>query len=122
MLVGIALVALYLGYSQLTAPWLTSEPTQHRNEASSLSAPERSPVLSEQAEKWFREDSWVKSANASFGDGSRFMYFQKHELFNEDHSIKVDPIALLWQDDKSDVPYTLTARSAQLDATSKFKL
>ena len=121
ILVGIALVTLYFGYSQLTAPWLKIEQKQQRIMASS-SVPENSPVFLERAEMWFKEDPWVKNANARFGGGSRFMYFQNHELFNDDRSIKVDPIAMLWEDDKSDVPYTLTATSAQLDASTKFRL
>jgi hypothetical protein len=124
MLVGIALVSLYFGYSQLTSPWLTVDKS-HRRMERTAAAPENSPALSERterAENWFKGDPWVKDANARFGDGSRFMYFQNYELFNDDHSIKVDPIAILWQSEKSEVPYTLTARSAQLDATSRFKL
>jgi len=120
-MVAIALVALYVGYSQLTSPWLTVEQKQQKVVESK---PDKgaSPALLQRAEMWFKEDPWVKTANARFGDNSRFMYFQNHELFNEDRSIKVDPIAMLWQDDKSETPYTLTARSAQLDATTKFKL
>jgi len=121
ILVGIALVTLYFGYSQLTAPWLKIEQKQQRMTVSS-SAPENSPDFRERAEMWFKEDPWVKNANARFGGGSRFMYFQNHELFNDDRSIKVDPIAMLWDEDKSDVPYTLTATSAQLDAATKFRL
>ena len=121
VLVGIALMTLYVGYSQLTAPWLKIEQKQQRIMVSS-SAPENSPVFLERAEMWFKEDPWVKNANARFGGGSRFMYFQNHELFNDDRSIKVDPIAMLWEEDKSDVPYTLTATSAQLDASTKFRL
>ena len=124
ILVGIALMTLYLGYSQLTAPWLKIEQKPQHMTASSP-APEHSPDFLERAEMWFKEDpknSWVKNANARFGGGSRFMYFQNYELFNDDRSIKVDPIAMLWEEDKSDVPYTLTATSAQLDASTKFKL
>jgi hypothetical protein len=121
MLVGIGLVALYLGYSRLTSPWLTVEQKKMQLTLSS-SVTEKSPVFSERAETWFKEDPWVKDANARFGDRTRFMYFQNYELFNDDHSIKVDPIAMLWQDDETEIPYTLTARSAQLDATSEFKL
>ncbi len=121
MLAGIGLVALYVVYSQVTTPWLKIEQEQQRMPASS-SAPENSPVFLEGAEMWFKEDPWVKNANARFGDGSRFMFFQNHELFNEDRSIKVDPLAMMWQVDKSEAPYTLTARSAQLDASTKFKL
>ena len=121
MLVGIGLVALYVAYSQLTSPWLTVEQKQQQMAVSS-SAPESSTVFREQAEMWFKEDPWVRNANARFGDGRKFMYFQNHELFNDDRSIKVDPLAMLWQDDGSEVPYTLTAQSAQLDASTKFKL
>ena len=121
ILVGIALVTLYVGYSALTAPWLKIEHKQQPRVGSS-SAPENSPVFLERAKMWFKEDPWVQHANARFGGGSRFMYFQNHELFNEDRSIKVDPIAMIWDVDKSDVPYTLTATSAQLDASTKFRL
>ena len=121
LMVAIALVALYVGYSQLTSPWLTVEQKQQKV-VESTPDKEASPALLQRAEMWFKEDPWVKTANSRFGDNSRFMYFQNHELFNEDRSIKVDPIAMLWQDDKSETPYTLTARSAQLDATTKFKL
>ncbi len=122
MLVGIGLVALYFGYSHLTSPWLTVEQKPQRISISASSEPEKSPLFSERTEMWFKEDPWVKDANARFGDRTRFMYFQNYELFNDDHSIKVDPIAMRWQDDETEIPYTLTARSAQLDATSKFKL
>ena len=121
LMVAIAMVALYVGYSQLTSPWLTVEQKQQKVMERTPDQ-EASPALLQRAEMWFKEDPWVKTANARFGDNSRFMYFQNHELFNEARSIKVDPIAMLWQDDKSETPYTLTARSAQLDATTKFKL
>lgn len=121
ILVGIALVTLYVGYSQLTAPWLKVEQKQQRVAVSS-SSPENSAAILEQAELWFKEDPWVGNSNARFGDGKKFMYFQKHELFNEDRSIKINPLAMLWQEDQSKDPYTLTATSAQLDAATKFRL
>lgn len=120
-MVAIALVALYVGYSQLTSPWLTVEQKQQKV-AESPRGQESSPALLQRAENWFKEDQWMKDPNARFGDNTRAMYFDNHELFNEDRSIKVDPIAMMWQDDKSETPYTLTADSAQLDATTKFKL
>ncbi len=121
LMVAIALVALYVGYSQLTSPWLTVEQKQQKV-VESTSGKEASPALLQRAEMWFKEDQWMKDPNVRFGDSTRVMYFDNHELFNEDHSIKVDPIAMMWQDDKSETPYTLTADSAQLDATTKFKL
>ncbi len=121
MLVGIGLVAMYLGYSQLTSPWLKVEQKQQQAVTHST-AQESSTTLVDGAAKWFKEDPWVSTANARFGDGSRFVYFQEHELLNEDKSIKVTPLAILWQDDETKTPYTLTAESAMLDATTKFRL
>jgi len=121
MLVGIGLVAVYLGYSQLTSPWLKVEQKQ-QSAVTHSPAHESSIALVDRAATWFKGDSWVSSANARFGDGSRFVYFQEHELLNEDKSIKVAPLAILWQDDETKTPYTLTAESAHLDATTKFRL
>ena len=122
MLVGIALVALYVGYSQVTSPWLKVEQRKQQQTVTPSSIQESSPLPEDDAEMWFKEDQWVKSANARFGDGTRFMYFQKHELLNDDRSLKVTPLAIVWRDDPTKPPYTLTADSAQLDATTKFRL
>ena len=68
VLVGMGLVAMYVGYSQLTSPWLNVE--QKQQPALAVSVPrEKSPVFTDLATKWFREDPWVADATRRIRDG-----------------------------------------------------
>jgi hypothetical protein len=119
LLVGIALVSVYIGYAKLTQPWLKVE--RNRPVLPRTTAPqEKSPVFAEEASNWFREDPWVREANGRFRDGGRLLFFEKHEFFNENRSIRVEPIAMMWRNDKSEQPFTVTADSAQLDSSKRF--
>ncbi len=119
VLVGMGLVALYAGYSQLTSPWLKVEQKQQSATVSTVPH-EKSPVFTDLATKWFREDPWVADARRRIRDGGRYLFFNKHELFNDNRSIRVNPVALLWQQKPDEPPITATADSAQLDASTKF--
>ena len=121
MLVGIGLIAVYLVYSRLTSPWLIVErkpspvPKQSRER-------EKQPVFTQQASKWFEQDRWVQNANARFRDGERLLFFNDYELENNNHSIAISPVALLWQQDDGEQPITATADSAQLNSSSAFDM
>lgn len=118
-LVGMGLVALYAGYSQLTSPWLNVEQKQQSAPVSTVPH-EKSPVFTDLATTWFREDPWVADASRRIRDGGRYLFFDRHELFNDNRSIQVNPVALLWQQKPDEPPITATADSAQLNASTKF--
>lgn len=130
LLVGIGLMSVYAAYAALTRPWLTVE---HKPSLTiprkAGKTPEKSRIF-ETAVEHFEADSWVQDANGKFRDGDRLLFFDKHELFNDNRSIRVKPVALLWgnnsEDDKDPsndkAPITATADSAQLDASTRFSL
>ncbi len=123
LLVGIGLLSVYAAYAALTRPWLTVD---HQKPLSLTprtgKAKEKSRVFETAAVQHFEADSWVQKANGKFRDGNRLLFFDKHELFNDNRSIRVKPVALLWQENKDEPPITATADSAQLDASTKFSL
>ncbi len=122
--VGLLLTALWGLYAQATKPLLTVDRKR-------IAAPkddftkEKSAVFADSAAQWFPEDPWVRDeAKGRFRDGGRMLYFRQHQLMNDNKSVLVKPIALLWQDDPNseDPPITATADSAQLDTVGKFNL
>ncbi len=118
-LVGVGLVAVYIAYSQMTSPFLAVE----RKTNIVATVPfneEKSAVFAEQAQMWFKEDPWVQTSNGRFRDGGRLLFFDKHELFSDNRQIRIHPVAMMWQQTKGDIPVTMTADSAQLDASTKF--
>ncbi len=144
LLVGIGLLSVYAAYAALTRPWLTVEhQTPITVTPKAGKAKEKSQVF-ESAVRHFEADSWVQKANGKFRDGDRLLFFDKHELFNDNRSIRVKPVAILWgsknrsdddpdkdkhkdkdteeDNDKDTTPITATADSAQLDASTKFSL
>lgn len=121
VLVGIGLVAVYLVYSRLTSPWLNVERKQAAVPKQSRDI-EKQPVFTQQAARWFEQDRWVQNANARFRDGERLLFFNDYELENNNHSIAISPVALLWQQDEGEQPITATADSAQLNSSSAFDM
>lgn len=130
LLVGIGLMSVYAAYAALTRPWLTVDhKTPMAIAPKAGKAREKSRVF-ETAVQYFEADSWVQKANGKFRDGDRLLFFDKHELFNDNRSIRIKPVAMLWGDkgdgaddpEKDHTPITATADSAQLDASTKFSL
>ena len=121
-LVGLGLIAVYLAYSQITRPLLSVNRAQQRPGMQTPVSENRSPVFSQLAEKSFDGDSWVHNANGRFRYGNRLLFFENQEIFNDNHSIRLKPIAILWQNDTDDEPVTVTADSVQLDASTALNL
>lgn len=121
VLVGIGLIAVYLVYSRLTSPWLIVERRQAPVQKQSQDRAKQ-PVFTQQAAKWFQQDRWVQNANARFRDGQRLLFFNDYELENNNHSIAISPVALLWQQDDDEQPITATADSAQLNSSTAFDM
>ncbi len=121
VLVGIGLIAVYLVYSRLTSPWLNVERKQAAVPKQKQER-EKQPVFTQQAARWFEQDRWVQNANARFRDGQRLLFFNDYELENNNHSIAISPVALLWQQDDGEQPITATADSAQLNSSSAFDM
>jgi hypothetical protein len=123
LLVGIGLMSVYAAYAALTRPWLNVD---HQKPVAIAprtgKAKEKSRAFDAAAIQHFEADSWVQKANGKFRDGNRLLFFDQHELFNDNRSIRVKPVALLWQENKDEPPVTATADSAQLDASTKFSL
>lgn len=117
VLVGIGLIAVYLVYSRLTSPWLVVERKQASVPKQSQER-EKQLEFSRHAAKWFEQDRWVRNANATFRDGDRLLFFNDYGLENNNQSIAISPVALLWQQEDNRKPITVTADSAQLNSTS----
>lgn len=118
-LAGLVLIATYLGYSWMTRPWL-AVPRQKTAAVAPRASDQQAARAADIPAEWFPGDSWVRDAGGRFRDGGRMLFFQEHELFNKNHSIRVSPVALLWQQEKGRAPITATADSAQLDASTEF--
>jgi hypothetical protein len=119
------LVVAGLVYSRLTSPFLDVQPLRKAAARSGTtpSTPTRSPDFQTLADEWFPEDQWVRSAGKRFRDKQRYMFFNNFELENQNRSMVVEPIAVLWASDKAgEPPVTITAASAQLDRSSAFQL
>lgn len=121
-LVGLGLIAVYLAYSQITRPLLSVNRAQQRPGMQTPVSENRSPVFSQLAEKNFDGDSWVHNANGRFRYGNRLLFFENQEIFNNNHSLRLKPIAILWQNAADDEPVTVTADSVQLDASTALSL
>ena len=123
VLTTVGLAALYLVYSQVTRHLLTvpRSATIERSYSEATVAP-GSMVFRENAERWFPRSSWVPAANGRFRDGDRLLFFGDHQLLNQNRSIEVSPLAMLWEGSGDDRPVTLTAEAAQLDASTRFSL
>lgn len=118
--VGLILVGVYFAYARLTAPWLNVTRPQDRSVLPGSEAHSRSPEFAELSRKWFPGDEWVASAGKKFRDKDRYLFFRTFELFNENKSMQVKPVAMLWKRDEDDQPVTLTADSAQLERSAAF--
>ncbi len=71
------------------------------------------------ARKWFPEDPWVQNANSRIRDEQRQMFFNTYEISRDNHQIMIQPVAIIWQRNKDDVPITITAEAAQLQTWNK---
>ena len=101
LLVGIGLLSVYAAYAALTRPWLTVDHQKPMAMAPRAGrAKEKSRAFDTAAVQHFEADSWVQKANGKFRDGNRLLFFDQHELFNDNRSIRVKPVALLWQENK----------------------
>ena len=89
--VGILLTAVWGAYAMLTKPLLTVERKQAASQSESFPT-EKSPVFSDKAAQWFPQDPWVREAKGRFRDGGRMLYFEQHQLMNENRSVLVKPI------------------------------
>ncbi|MGB0741647.1 MAG: hypothetical protein ACPGXX_16375, partial [Planctomycetaceae bacterium] len=98
VLTTVGLAALYLVYSQVTRHLLTvpRSATIERRYSEATVAP-GSMVFRENAERWFPRSSWVPAANGRFRDGDRLLFFGDHQLLNQNRSIEVSPLAMLWE-------------------------
>ncbi|MEZ6041394.1 MAG: hypothetical protein R3C20_12880 [Planctomycetaceae bacterium] len=122
LLTGLFLLGVYVAYARFTSPWLNIERT--RQSMSAPSAPvvrtaDFAPVLT----RWFPQDHWVSDAGKKFRDGGRYLVFNEVALFNNKHSVRVKPVAMLWSSGEDDEqPIRVTAASAQLDRSTPFDL
>lgn len=95
-------------------------PNQDNGEIDPLNKPD-DDVFANLAQKWFPEDPWVQKANSHYRDQRRRLFFNSCELSKDNHQILVQPVAIVWQQNKEDVPITITAEAAQLRTVNKFK-
>ena len=122
VLTGLVLLGIYAAYAKLTSPWLNIERVQQ-----TMVAPD-SPVVrtadfGPELSQWFPQDQWVNKAGKKFRDADRYLVFNKFSLFNDNHSVQVSPVAMLWSSDKEgQPPIRVTAASAQLDRSTAFEI
>lgn len=121
LVVGLLLVAVYATFVRLTAPWLNIQRAQQMPVSAPPSAV-KSADFSAVSAQWFPEDPWVATAGKRFRDGQRYLFFQEFSLFNNNHSMQVKPVAILWHTDDEEQPITVSAASAQLDRSSAFNM
>jgi hypothetical protein len=122
---AVLLTVAYFAYARITSPFLDVAQNQHAaiHGLAQSAPPASSPEFQDLSRRWFPEDQWVRSAGKRFRDQQRYLFFDDFSLENDNHSVIVNPIALLWADDEPDVPpITVTAASAQLDRSSQFTL
>ena len=123
LLAAVGLSALYLLYSQITRPLLTVNRSPQIAKAQPAAVEKSSPVFAASASRWLPQHEWVGKANSRFRDGSRLLFFDQHELLNENRSIRVSPVAMVWQgSDDEEAPITAVAESASFACSSALSL
>jgi hypothetical protein len=114
--VALVLGAVFVVFRTVTSPFLDVEHTvrqfssHKRSEATSTEA-------HDQARRWFPLHPWVAQARKYFQDGGRYVYCGDFGLINNDQSITVKPIAIIWHSEEGQAPVTVVAESAQLTSS-----
>ncbi len=122
LLVGVMLLAAYAGYARLMTPWLSVERPEQKLSPGHVST-SRSVDVSRLSSRWFPEDPWVATAGKRFRDGQRFLFFNQFKLSEDNRTMQVKPVAMLWQaEDDEEQPITVSAASAKLDRSSSSSL
>ncbi|MFM7922096.1 MAG: hypothetical protein ACKPJJ_17880, partial [Planctomycetaceae bacterium] len=125
LLAAVGLSALYLIYSQITRPLLTVNRSPQITRAQPAAPEKSSPVFADSASRWLPQHGWVGRANSRFRDGSRLLFFDEHELLNENRAIRVSPVAMVWQREgggESESPITAVAESASFMSSAPLSL
>ncbi|NBO66749.1 MAG: hypothetical protein EBU88_18220, partial [Acidobacteria bacterium] len=125
LLAAIGLSALYLLYSQVTRPMLTVNRSPQIARAQPAVPEKSSPIFATSANRWLPQHQWVGRANSRFRDGSRLLFFDEHELLNENRAIRVSPVAMVWQNEgggESESPITAVAESASFTCSAPLSL
>ncbi len=122
LLAGMVLGVIYYAFVSLTAPWLDVEQVRPVL-PSAASGNTKTAEFGKRSDDWFPEDHWVSNAGKKFRDGRRYLFFQTFSLFNENRSMRVEPVAMAWEsEDEAESPVTISAASAQLDRSSAFNI
>ncbi|MFN5286260.1 MAG: hypothetical protein ACK5KS_15680 [Planctomyces sp.] len=129
LLTAIGLSALYLLYSQITRPMLTVNRSPQIARAQPAVPEKSSPIFATSANRWLPQHQWVSKANSRFRDGSRLLFFDEHELLNENRAIRVSPVAMVWQGEgesqgegEGESPITAVAESASFTCSAPLSL
>jgi|GEM_PF-385843 len=125
LLAAVGLSALYLIYSQITRPLLTVNRSPQITRAQPAAPEKSSPVFADSASRWLPQHNWVGRANSRFRDGSRLLFFDEHELLDENRAIRVSPVAMVWQREGgggSEFPITAVAESASFISSAPLSL
>ena len=125
LLAAVGLSALYLIYSQITRPLLTVNRSPQIARAQPAAPEKSSPVFADSASRWLPKHDWVGRANSRFRDGSRLLFFDEHELLNENRAIRVSPVAMVWQregEGEAEIPITAVAESASFQSSAPLSL
>ena len=125
LLAAVGLSALYLIYSQITRPLLTVNRSPQIARAQPAAPEKSSPVFADSASRWLPQHDWVGRANSRFRDGSRLLFFDEHELLNENRAIRVSPVAMVWQregEGEAEIPITAVAESASFQSSAPLSL
>lgn len=112
------LLGVYVGFRTITSPFLDVERTTHA--IKQQPRVEHAATISQQTTgTWFPDQPWVADADMQFFDEGRSLFCNDFNLMNDDKSVRISPIAILWEseDENQKVPYTLIADAAELKST-----
>ena len=118
IVVVVVLAGLFVAFRNVTSPYLDVEHKQGQVR-SHQRVENASKELQEQAIRWFPDHTWVGEARKYFHDGGRYLYCKDFNLINDDKSVSVRPIAMIWHTNPDEDPVTIVADAAQLDSSTE---
>lgn len=117
IVVTLLLGGMFVAFRSVTSPYLDVEhqPQLHgsQNRVKTVST-----ELADQAEKWFPDHAWVAKSKKHFHDGGRYLYCRDFGLTDNDHTVTVNPIAMILHGKPGERPITIVADSARLESST----
>lgn len=119
IVVTLLLGGLFVAFRTVTSPFLDIEHQHKQQQLGNEDGPKAvSTELVEQATKWFPDHRWVAEAKKHFHDGGRYLYCRDFGLTDNDHTVTVNPIAMILHGKPGERPITIVADSARLESST----